>query len=288
MFELRKIGFVKRASALLLDAILLVVLTTGFMFIISLICKYDHEQDLLISYQEQWSDYHKNYAQGVSEAYGFTYKITDEEKQTFTVTDKDGNRVTLDDVWKKLSEADGAGNEVTVKAWEDFQVLKDGAPLDRQYSYVLNLMFMMLSVGTALSYMVLEFIIPIIMKNGQTVGKKVFGIGLVRPDCVKITIPQLFARTFIGKYAIETMFPILLIILFFFGSLGIMAIILFAAVTILNIAVFFASKNRTPIHDVLAHTVVIDFKLQVVFQSTEEMMERKTLQHTEMVENSKS
>ena len=34
MFELRKIGIVKRLSAWFLDAILLAVLTTGFMFLI--------------------------------------------------------------------------------------------------------------------------------------------------------------------------------------------------------------------------------------------------------------
>ena len=287
MFELRKIGFVKRASALFLDAILLVVLTTGFMFIISLICDFDHEQDLFIKYSEEWSEYHKEYAQGVSEAYGFTY-TADEKNENFTITDKNGSKVTLNDVWQKLEEAKGEGNETTQAAWAKFQVLKTEAPMDRQYSYLFNLIFMMISVGLVLSYLILEFILPIIMKNGQTVGKKIFGIGVVRPDCVRITIPQLFARTFFGKFAVETMFPVLLVLLFFFGNLGITAIVLFAAITILNIAVFFASKNRTPLHDVFAHTVVVDIKLQVVFRSTDEMMERKTLQHTEMVENSKS
>ena len=46
MFELRKIGIVKRLSAWFLDAILLAVLTTGFMFLISLICNFNYEQDL--------------------------------------------------------------------------------------------------------------------------------------------------------------------------------------------------------------------------------------------------
>ena len=84
------------------------------------------------------------------------------------------------------------------------------------------------------------------------------------------------------------MFPVLLVFLFLFGGIGILAIILFAAITILNVVMFFATKNKTPIHDMLAGTVAVDMKLQVIFNSTEEMIARKTLQHTEEVEKSKS
>jgi len=52
MFELKKIGIIKRLSALLLDAVLLAVLTTGFMWIISLICNFDKQQDKLVEYGE--------------------------------------------------------------------------------------------------------------------------------------------------------------------------------------------------------------------------------------------
>ncbi|MDE7439523.1 MAG: RDD family protein [Clostridia bacterium] len=289
MFELRKIGFVRRASALLLDAILLAVLTTGFMFIISLICNYDHEQKLVVEYYNEWDGYRKEYAKDVSEAYGFTYKAEDEDNTEYTITDADDKAVTLDDVWNKLKDSKGVSdNPITKEAYEKYNSLTPIEEVNRQLSYTYSLLFMMISVGILLAYLVLEFVIPIILKNGQTVGKKVFGIGLVRPDCVRMTIPQLFARTVLGKFAVETMFPVLLVILFLFANLGLMAIVLFAAITILNIAVFFASKNRTPLHDVFAHTVAIDIKLQVIFQSTDEMIERKTIQHNEEVENSKN
>ena len=61
MFELRKIGIVKRLSAWFLDAILLAVLTTGFMFLISLICNFNYEQDLATQYFNEWEDYRKEY-----------------------------------------------------------------------------------------------------------------------------------------------------------------------------------------------------------------------------------
>ena len=287
MFELRKIGIVKRLSALLLDVILLAVLTTGFMFLISLICNYDYEQELSIQYYDEWEDYRKEYAQGVSEAYGFSYEA-DEKNVEYTIKDKDGNAATLDVVWGQLEKAKGESDAaVTAEAWAKYQELTPIAKVNAQYRYVYSLLFMMTSLGIILSYIVLEFVLPIIFKNGQTVGKKVFGICLVRPNCVKITNLSLFARALLGKCAIETMFPVLLVFLFIFGGLGILAIVLLAAIFLLNIILFFATKNRTPIHDLLAGTVAADIKLQMIFLSDEELAEKKALAQREAVEKLK-
>ena len=285
MFELRKIGIVKRASALLLDAILLVVLTTGFMFIISLICNFEHQQELANQYYAEWEDFQNEYGESVATFYGFNY-----EDEGDTIISSDGKSATFNDVLDRLDSSNGENPE-TAEAYQRLQHLIETVPaakVNAQYTYVYNLLFMMTSVGTLLAYIVLEFIIPIIMKNGQTVGKKVFGICLVRPDCVKISVLALFARTLLGKFAIETMFPVLLVFLFIFGGLGWLAIVLFAALTILNVSLFFATKNRTPIHDMLAVTVAVDMKLQMIYASEEELIEKKTLAHKESVENTKS
>lgn len=295
MFELRKIGIVKRASALLLDAILLAVLTTGFMFIISLICNYSHQEDLANQYYGEWEDFRKEYLGAVSDYYGFVYE-QNEDGSEYTIK-KDGQEVALDAVINKLESSKGEFDfskisaAKTAEAYTAFQDLMERVPpskVNRQYQYVYTLLFMMVSLGVLLAYMILEFVIPIILKNGQTVGKKVFAIGLVRPNCVKISTLSLFARTLLGKFAIETMFPVLLIFLFLFGGLGWLAIILFAALTILNIVLFFATKNKTPIHDIFADTVAVDMKLQMVYESEEELIAKKTLQHKESVESTKS
>ena len=288
MFELRKIGIVKRLSALLLDVILLAVLTTGFMYVISLICNYDYEQNLGIQYNNEWDDYRKEYAQGVSEAYGFVYKA-DENDIEYTITDRNGNATTLDAVWTQLKNAEGKSDAaITAEAWAKFQELTPPAKVNAQVKYVYSLLFMMISIGILLAYLVLEFVVPLILKNGQTVGKKIFGICLVRPNCVKITPLALLARTLIGKFAIETMFPVFLLIMFFFGGMGILAIVLLAALLLLDIVLLFATKNRTPIHDIFAYTVAVDAKLQVIFKSEEELIEKKTLQHKEEVESAKN
>ena len=290
MFELRKIGIVKRASALLLDAILLAVLTTGFMFIISLICNYSKQEALANQYYNEWEDFRKEYAGAIADYYGFVYKETEDG---YTI-EKNGEAATLDAVMEKFYASDGEFDSAQLsaakvsEAYEVYLTLTPAAKVNRQFSYVYNLLFMMVSLGLLLAYIVLEFVIPIILKNGQTVGKKVFAIGLVRADCVKITNMALFARTLLGKFAIETMFPILLVFLFLFGGLGLLAIILFAAISILNIVLFFATKNKTPIHDMLAGTVAVDIKLQMIFESEEELIAKKSLAAKESVENTKS
>lgn len=282
MFELRKIGIVKRASAWLLDAILLSVLATGFMFAISLICHYSREEKLASQYYEEWESFRKEYVKDVAAYYGFSYE---ESGDGYTIT-KDGAPATLDDVMKRLTDSKGE-DETTAQAYEKYQTLPPVEKVNRQYKYVYTMLFMMVSVGIVLAYLVLEFIIPLIMKNGQTVGKKVFGICLVRPDCVKINGISLFARTILGKYAIETMFPVLLAFLFFFGGMGILAIILFCAILLLNIILFFATRNKTPIHDILAGTVAVDMKLQMIYESEEELNEKKALAQREAVEHEK-
>lgn len=283
MFELRKIGIVKRASALLLDAILLAVLTTGFMFLISLICNYSGQEELATQYYDQWENFRTEHVSTVAEYYGFIYE---EDGDDYVITDKNGKSASLDDVINALEKSNGNDPEMAV-IYQIYKNLPSVAEVNRQYNLVYSLLFMIISLGILLSYLVLEFVIPLILKNGQTVGKKVFGIGLVRPDCVKISNVQLFARTILGKFAIETMFPVLLVFLLFFGGIGFIAVILFAAITILNIVLFFVTKNRTPIHDIFASTVAVDMSVQMIFQSEEELIAQKTLQHKESVEHSK-
>ena len=44
------------------------------------------------------------------------------------------------------------------------------------YNMLFNLMLIIASMSIVLSFLLLEFVIPLILKNGQTVGKKIFGI----------------------------------------------------------------------------------------------------------------
>ena len=67
-----------------------------------------------------------------------------------------------------------------------------------------------------------------------------------------------------------------------------LALILFAAIILLNIILFFATKNRTPIHDILAYTVTVDMKLQMIFASEDELNEKKALVKKEFIQQEKN
>ncbi len=286
MFELKKIGIVKRASAWLLDAILLAVLATGFMFIISLVCNFNHHQEVYAQYNAEWTEFRKEYVGEVAEFYGFTYEETDEEGNNYTIT-KDGKPASLGDVMKALDDSKGEEPE-TANSYAKYKTLTPAAIVNAQFKLILSMLFMMISLGILLAYLVLEFILPIFLKNGKTIGKAVFGICIVRPNCVKVTSMALFVRTLLGKFAIETMFPVFLIYMFFFGGLGLLAVILLAAFLLMSIILLFATKNKTPIHDLLASTVVVDAKLQMIFESEDELIAKKSELHKQLIENSKS
>lgn len=305
MFELKKIGIVRRASALLLDIILLLVLATGFMWIISLICQFEKHVNRYSGYLEQYdndfAEFSDEYAKDISEHYGFIYEETEktvenedgskETEKSFTIKTAEGVEASFDDVIKKLIDDKGEYGEEVIDAermtaaYESYSALS--TPLSKaayEFELIVRFLFLMASLGFLLSYLILEFVIPIILKNGQTVGKKVFNIAVVKPNCVKISILALFARTILGKYAIETMFPVLLVFLFFFGGMSWVALVLFAAVALFNIILFLVTKNKTPIHDIFAATVAVDMKTQMIYASEEELAQKKSLAEIEKAE----
>lgn len=282
MFELKKIGIVRRASALLLDFILILVLATGFMFLLSVVFNYSADEKLATEYYNEWEDFRKTYAADVADYYGFTYV---DEGDSYTITYGD-EQSSLDDVIRKLDESNGM-DEQTAVAYKAYKNLPSAQKVNAQYQYIYSMLFMMMSLGFFLSYMVLEFIIPVIFKNGQTIGKKVFSIAVVRYDSVKITNSTLFARTVLGKYAIETMFPLLLAFMFLFSGTGVIALVLIGILLFVNLLLIFATKNNTPIHDLICGAVVVDIKLQMIFASEEELIAKKEEAHKKKVQSEK-
>ena len=85
---------------------------------------------------------------------------------------------------------------------------------------MVNLSVLITTLSLLVSMMILEFVVPLLLKNGQTIGKKAFGIGLVRSDCVKVSTLQLFVRALFGKYTVGTMIPVYIALMVFWGILN--------------------------------------------------------------------
>lgn len=250
MLDLQKASMLKRISAFIFDAILLAVVIVGFAFLLSGITGFD-------SYNAQLDEVQTKY----EEQYGVDFNMTYTEYEA------------LDDAQKQnYLDANNALN-TDPKA---------------QYAYdmIVNLTLVITSISVLLGYLLMEFAVPLLLKNGQTVGKKIFGIALVRSDCVKITPMMLFVRTVLGKYTVETMVPVLIGIMIIFAGAGIVGIIVLALIAILQIVLLFATKTRSVIHDLLAYTVAVDMQSQMIFDSAEDLLEYKKSLHNDIVADS--
>ena len=122
------------------------------------------------------------------------------------------------------------------------------------------------------------------LQNGQTLGKKIFALGVMRTDCVKISPMILFVRTVLGKYTIGTMVPILMLLSLLFGVPPLMPMAVILLVLLLQVVLFITTKTNSFIHDSLASTVVVDFQSQMIFDSIEAKNEYILRLHAEDAE----
>ena len=116
-------------------------------------------------------------------------------------------------------------------------------------------------------------------------GKKVFGIGLIRVDGVKISTFALFVRTVLGKYTVETMIPVLMVMMIFIGTIGILGPAIVLGLLILQVALIITSPTNSALHDHMAATVAVDLASQMIFATAEDLVEYKKQVHAEQVKN---
>ena len=244
IYDVQKASLLKRFSAFLLDFILLCVLTSGFAFLLAWITQIDKYNDTLQAHYEKYE-----------EKYGVDFSISAEEYENLPQEQKDKYDTALDELNSEF---------------------KNSPELVKAYNMSIALPMLIITLSILPAFLVFEFIIPLCLKNGQTIGKKVFSLGVVFNNSVRISNFALFVRAIFGKYAIETMFPVLLIMLVFYGQIGlILAGILVAALLILQIVLLIATKNNAFVHDVLANTVVVDMQSQMIFATTQELISYK-------------
>ena len=249
-FDIQRAGLLKRVSAFILDFIVITILSTLFIFLISKITNYDYYNSKLTSSYDRYED-----------EYGVTFSISSDEYYGYS----DEERTRYDEAYAALT----ADNEAM-----------------SAYSRVVNLTLLSLSLGIFLAYLVSEFIVPILFGNGVTIGKKVFGLCLMRKGGWKVNSISLFVRAILGKYTIETMIPVLLVVMILFNSIGIMGTAVILFLFILNVFLVFFRRDRQALHDLLADTVVVDYASQRIYESEREVIEAKKEEARKAAENS--
>ena len=245
--DLQKASLLKRFSAWLLDMILLVIVIVGFAAILSVALNYEHHYAKL---KEHYARYEREYE--------IEFDISEEKFDGMTPEEQ-----------KRYETAYNA-------------LISDQ---DAMYAYnlLVNLTLLITSISILLGYLALEFIVPLNLKNGQTLGKKIFGIAVMRTKGIRINSVCLFIRTILGKYTIETMIPVLICIMIFFGSIGIVGIAILSLLTITQVILLFAHRHHAQIHDLLADTVTVDMASQMIFDSEADLIAYKEKVHAQKV-----
>ena len=267
MFTVQKTSLSKRIAAFLLDLILLTILAVGFAFLISLVCGYDRYASLSTQYYEEYSAYEAAYGEELTASFGVPFEAALE-------------RLLASD-YAMLSVSQAA-------AFDAYHALTPVGEVNYCYAMVYQLMLLMTTVGTLFAYITLEFIVPLFFGNGQTIGKKIFGICLIRTDCVKINVMALFVRTFLGKYTLETMVPVFLVYLILFVGIGPIGAFALLGLLLLETGLLLFTANKTMIHDLMAGTVVVDMATQSIFETEEALIEAKKRIHAAAVEGTPS
>ena len=196
---IQKASIAKRISAGLLDVIAVSIIATLCAWIISLATNYDGWNKKL---EEAYAKYETQY--------GVTFRITEEEYNSKSRSDKEN----YDSAYKALIE--------------DKEAMKS-------YSMVTNLMILTVSLGLFIAVLIWEFIVPLFLKDGRTVGSLIFGIAVMRSNGVRISHISLFIRAILGKYAIETMIPVYLLMMIFMNTIGIVGPIVICAIILLEL-----------------------------------------------------
>lgn len=266
VYGIEKASMLKRISAYILDAILTVILASGFVFAISAIINYDSYYDKMNQYYDEFE-----------EENGFSFnmfsknedELNDKEKQIKEISSK-----ALED----LTEEEKQIKEEYEKAIDDFVNNKDMLYI---YNMLINLTLLMVTISVLLAILIIEFVLPLVFKNGQTIGKKCFGLCLVKNNCVRINAPILFIRTVLGKFTVETMIPIYIIIMIIFGGAGITGTIVLILILFIQLILVISTKNNCLIHDLMAGTVVVDKNGQMIFDTENDLIEFKKNFHKE-------
>lgn len=234
--SLQRAGMWKRISAFLFDAILLGILAVLFAFLLSSVLGYDRYVDTL----------NRCY-----EAYGEQYGV---------------------DFQTSLSQYDSMTEEEKQQLEEAYRAVGQDEEAAYAYQMTIRLTILMVSLGILLACLIWEVLIPVLLKDGQTLGKKIFSLGVMRSDGVRLGGVQLFVRSILGKYTVEIMIPVLVAMMLYFGSTGLPGTLMILGLALVNGCLFLFTYAHTPIHDLLAGTVVVDLPSQRIFPTREDMI----------------
>ena len=236
MTDLQKASLWKRISAALFDFILFGIIAIGAATALSYFLGYDACLHTVNAAYEKYS-----------EEYGIELPAK-QDPETMSFEEK------------ALYEAADKAINSDVEAVNAFNKLQ-------------HLTLLMVTFSVLFAVLIIELFVPLLLDNGQTLGKKIFGVALMRVDGIKLTRLQLFTRAVLGKFTLELMLPIYAFIMFANGTGALLALAILVALPVSHIICLALSRNGSLLHDVLSATVAVDMASQMIFETKEAQLE---------------
>lgn len=233
--EINKAGTMMRIAAGLIDLILLALVIWGVGMGTATVLD---AQGKFESVTGVYDEYGKKY--------DIDFDITEEEVSAMTEEELDAYYAR----YEAAIEAMNSDKEANSLLW-DFGIA----------------VLLVLSISILCAHLLLELLVPLLLKNGQTIGKKLLGVALIRKDGVKVSAFSMFLRSILGKCLLEVFIPSLVLGLMLFGasSLLIYLVLILAGVQICLLAMH---PNQALIHDLIARTVVVNYATQYINDSS--------------------
>ncbi len=237
VYDLQKASLWKRIAAWMFDMIIAGVLAVGIGMLLSGLLDYNSYNGTL---EQAYTKYEAEY--------GIRFEISQEEYQSLSPE--------IREKYERAAKALNAEEDVVLA-----------------YNMVVRLSLLITTLGILAAVLIWEFAIPLFLGNGQTLGKKIFGLCLVRTDGVRVNNLQLFTRALLGKFTIETMIPIYIIMMLFWGIMDVTGTLILLGLLIAEIAAIAVTRTNSALHDLLAGTAVVNIDSQMIFRSAEERIE---------------
>lgn len=236
-YDIQKAPVTKRIGAFLLDFMLMVILIVFATSLITPAMNVDVYTNKIKDVVDNIEVYEEKYQQKLN--------VNEEEFNAMTEEEK----IAYNEAWAKLDEE---------------------TELTKNNNKVISLIIASITCGALIAVILTEILVPALMKHGRTLGKRVFGLALMRKDCVKIHPAQMVARALIGKFTICLMLPIYALL--FFGLSSMIGKVILVAVIGVQLIVMGLTKNNAALHDLIAATVVVDYDSQMIYDSEEELL----------------
>ncbi len=232
MNDLQKANIWKRLSAYLFDGILLIIAAVGFGWLMSLVCGMNARAAEL---EAVYEEYETRFDIDLEKALEEYAELDDETRARFDAA------------------------EAAMNADETLTAL---------YNRVLNGSVLVVSLGLLLAFLLIELALPLIFGDGRTLGKKIFGLGVMQQNCVRIRPAAVFVRGILGKYALETMLPLAVLFMVWAGGMNGIALLLPFGLLLVNAGMLVSGKGVV-VHDLMAYTVAVDLASQRIFDTPE-------------------